>query len=135
MTSSDNDSSGEISTRGEYNMSASGVVGTQRISSMLEYPIEMSAYLTLPYCAFDAAGIPYHVNSYSYHPTTITHYALAYWNLYLATHEEHYLNIFLKQAGWLVEHEVVIDEETSGWPHSFSHPDVSTKGSWLSALT
>ena len=119
----------------EYSTSASSVVDTRGISNLPGYPIDMSVYLTLPYCIIDAAGIPYHVNSYGYHPTTITHYALAHWNLYLATHEERHLNIFLKQAGWLVEKEVVIDEGTSGWPLSFSHPDVPTKGSWLSALS
>ncbi len=75
------------------------------------------------------------MNAYGYHPTTITHYALAHWNLYLTTLEESHLHTFLKQAQWLVEHEVIIDEGMSGWPLSFSHPDVPTNGSWLSALT
>jgi glycosyltransferase involved in cell wall biosynthesis len=121
--------------RVENNTSASGVVDTKGISSLPGYPIEMSVYLNLPHCAFNGAGIPFQVGSYGYNPTTIIYYALAHWNLYLATNNEDSLNIFLKQARWLVEHEVIIDEDASGWPLSFTHPDVATNGYWLSALT
>jgi len=117
------------------NSPANGVVDTKGIAHLSEYPIDMSMYLTLPNCTFDAAGIPYYANAYGYHPTTIARYALAHWNLYLTTLEEYHLHTFLKQAKWLVEHEVIIDEGISGWPLSFSHPDVPTNGSWLSALT
>src|SRR5581483_3631022 len=119
----------------ECNSPANGVVDTEGNANLPVYPIAMSMYLTLPYCTFDAAGIPYYVNAYGYHPTTIARYALAHWNLYLTTREESHLHTFLQQARWLVAHEVIIDEGISGWPLSFPHPDVSTNGSWLSALT
>src|ERR1700692_4708714 len=95
-----NDRSGEISVSAECDMSASSihVVDTKGISNLPGYPIDMSVYLTLPYCVFDAVGIPHYVDSYGYHPTTITHYALAHWNQYLATREECRLDTFLKQA-------------------------------------
>lgn len=119
----------------ECNSPANGVVDKEGNANLPVYPIAMSMYLTLPYCAFDAAGIPYYVNAFGYHPTTIARYALAHWNLYLTTREESHLHTFLQQARWLVAHEVIIDEGMSGWPLSFPHPDVSTNGSWLSALT
>jgi glycosyltransferase involved in cell wall biosynthesis len=119
----------------ESKISVSSVVNTKGISHLPSYPLDMSSYLALPYYAFNEKGVPRHVTSYGYHPTTIAHYALAHWNQYLVTHEELHLNIFLMQAEWLVEHEVIIDEAASGWPSSLSHPDVSAKGSWLSALT
>lgn len=117
------------------NIPANGGVVKKSTSHLSEYPIDMSIYIDLPNCIFDTAGIPYYVNAYGYHTTTITNYALAHWNLYLSSLEESHLQTFLKQAKWLVEHEVIIDEGISGWPLSFSHPDVPTNGSWLSALT
>jgi glycosyltransferase involved in cell wall biosynthesis len=100
------------------------------------YPVDISLFLPSPNTVFDAAGIPYYGNPARYNPTVIAQYALAHWNRYLATNNEHHRNIFLTHANWLVEHEVIIDAsfQMSGWPVAFPHPDVHTEGSWLSAL-
>lgn len=99
------------------------------------YPIDMSSYLTLPHCAFDAVGIPYHRNSPVDHPNIIAHYALALWNQYLAPRDEYHSKAFLVQANWLVIHETRIGIDAGGWPITLSLPDVNTEGPWLSALT
>jgi glycosyltransferase involved in cell wall biosynthesis len=99
------------------------------------YPIDMSPFLRLPNCTFDAQGVPVHERPIGYHPTTIAQYGLAHWNQYLATKEDHHRNVFLKQVHWLVEHEVRILDDAGGWPMSFPQPDVQTRGPWLSALT
>jgi glycosyltransferase involved in cell wall biosynthesis len=98
------------------------------------YPIDMSSLLALPSGTLDAAGVPCDGSPAAYHPTTIAQYALAHWNRYLATNDENHRSVFLTQAFWLVEHEVRISEVASGWPISLPHPDVHTRGSWLSAL-
>ena len=97
------------------------------------YPVDMSAFLVLPQCAFDAAAVPYQVKPAGYHPTTIAQYALAHWNQYLTTAHAKHRGAFLAQANWLVEHEVHIGNSASGWPISFPHPEFSTRSSWLSA--
>lgn len=52
----------------------------------------------------------------------------------LTTDDDRWRDAFLCQACWLVEHEVHITGDCSGWPVSTSHPDMPTRGSWLSAL-
>jgi glycosyltransferase involved in cell wall biosynthesis len=116
----------------ENNMQGAGVESAFALSS---FPVDMSSFLVLPHCTFDAAGVPSQVNPAGYHPTTIAHYALAHWNQYLATDTGSHRTTFLAQASWLVEHEMRIGEDAGGWPISFPHPDVPTRGPWLSALT
>jgi glycosyltransferase involved in cell wall biosynthesis len=99
------------------------------------YTVDMSSFLVLPHCTFDAAGVPYAVSPAGYHPTTVAQHALAHWNQYLATNDGKHRSAFLTQANWLVAQEVRIGEDAGGWPISFPHPSVGTKGSWLSALT
>ena len=94
------------------------------------YPVDMS-FVTLD-CGIDAARISYQPES-TYHPTHIAQYALAHWNLYPLTHNEQHEKTFIAQANWLVEHERRIGEDASGWPLSYAHPEVHTKGPWLSA--
>jgi glycosyltransferase involved in cell wall biosynthesis len=110
------------------------LVGTEHLPAFLPYPIDMSAFLTLPHCSFDTAGVPYDENEAAYHPTTIAQYALAHWNQYLATNDEKHREAFLAQETWLFEHTTPIGEGAAGWPISSPHPDFQTRGPWLSAL-
>jgi glycosyltransferase involved in cell wall biosynthesis len=110
----------------EFDMNAS------RLSS---YPMNMSLLLPLSQISLDATGIPHIANQTAYDPTIIAQYALAHWNLYLATNDDHYCKVFLTQANWLIEHESHIGDDAGGWPISFPHHDIPTKGTWLSALT
>src|SRR5713226_918587 len=105
----------------------------EEVAALPLYPINMSSFLALPSCALDEKGIPYHPSPVGYHPTTIVHFALAQWNQYLTTFEEQHRLGFLSQANWLVEQEVSIGDDASGWPISFPHTDMHSKGSWLSA--
>jgi glycosyltransferase involved in cell wall biosynthesis len=104
-------------------------------SRFSSYPIDMSSFLTLPHCKFDAQGIPYRLDLEVYDPTIIAQHALANWNQYLATNDEVHQRAFLAQAYWLVTHERRIGADAGGWPISFAHPDIFTEGPWLSALT
>src|SRR5713226_8001420 len=110
------------------------LVDMEHASELLPYPIDMSVFLNLPHCTFDATGVPSHGSPTGYQPTTVAQYALAHWNQYLASNDEHHRQVFLAQAHWLVEHEVSIGEDAAGWPISFPHPDFHTGGLWLSAL-
>src|SRR5215469_745012 len=105
------------------------------IFDLPSYPIDMSFFLTLPHWNFDAAGIPYRGNPVVHDPTTITRYALAHWNQYLATNNTYHQEIFLAQAYWLATHETTIGVDAAGWPISLPHPDFQIEGLWLSALT
>ncbi len=97
------------------------------------YPVDMSSFLRLGKDSFEA-GVPYEVNGGGYDAMTITRYALACWNEYVATDSEYYRGAFLWQVRWLVEHEVRIGEDGGGWPIAFPHAYIHTSGSWLSAL-
>src|SRR5260221_7101814 len=99
------------------------------------YPIDMPSFLPLSQISSDANGIPQTSNQTACDPTTIAQYALARWNLYLATNDDHHCKVFLTQAYWLIEHESHIGDDAGGWPISSPHPDIPTKGRWLSALT
>jgi hypothetical protein len=98
------------------------------------YPIDMSHFLHLNYDSINEVGVPYQLNPAGYHPTLIVQYALAHWNQYCVTKDEHHLNVFLAQLRWLVEHEIHIGT-WGGWPIPFPHLDAQTNSSWLSALT
>src|SRR5258706_180426 len=119
-------------SKAENNMQGADVEGAFALSS---FPVDMSSFLVLPHCTFDAAGVPYQVNPAGYHPATIAHHALAHWNRYLATGAGTHREALLAQANWLVEHQVRIGEAAGGWPTSLPHPDVPTRGPWLSAST
>ncbi len=108
-------------------------INREHVVDLSSYPIDMSSFLTLPDSTLDAAGVPYRVNPAGYDPALIAHYALAHWNMYLATNDEQHRNMFLSQAYWLIEHEERIGKAAGGWPISFHHPDFHPRGSWLSA--
>lgn len=103
-------------------------------SELLSYPVNMSQFFSMPF-TLDATGIPQYGNPTGYHPTNIAQFALINWNRYLGTNDECYREAFLKQAFWLVEHKSNMSDDAAGWPISFPHPDIPTKGPWLSALT
>ncbi len=107
--------------------------GVECAFKLSPYPIDISP--TRSKITLDAVGIPYSGNPIRYHPTIIAQHALVHWNHYLATHEEYHREAFLKQAYWLVVHEIGIGDDAGGWPISLPYPDVYTKDSWLSALT
>src|SRR6266853_1158622 len=79
------------------------------------YPIDLSSNLELQECIFNAEGVPYE-GLKGYSPTTVIQFALAHWNHYLATKEEKHCHIFLVQARWLIENEVLIGDAAGGWP-------------------
>ena len=110
-----------------------GAAGREQIVDLSSYPVDMSSFLMLSQSTLDPAGVPYQVSPAGYDPRLIAHYALAHWNQYLATNNEEHCNVFLTQAYWLVEHAEHIDEDASGWPISFHHPDVLARGPCLSA--
>src|SRR5437588_964171 len=101
---------------------------------MPAYPMDMSVFLALTDCTFETEDEPCQGSPKVYDVSTIAQYALAYWNRYLISREEHDRSVFLAQAKWLVKHEVRIDDDAGGWPISMVHPDVGSGGSWLSAL-
>jgi glycosyltransferase involved in cell wall biosynthesis len=111
------------------------LVDAEQSVELLAYPIDMSSFLRLPSCTFDAAGVPCHGSSSAYPPTTIAQYALAHWNQYLATNDEHHRRVFLVQAYWFVEHVIKIGEDAGGWPIVLPRLDVPMGNSALSALT
>lgn len=103
-------------------------------SELLSYPVDIAQFFATPF-TLDAIGIPKYGNPPGYHPTSIAQFALIHWNQYFGTNDECHREAFLKQAFWLVEHKSNISDDAVGWPISFPHPDIPTKGPWLSALT
>src|SRR6267154_1559697 len=87
----------------------------EQVFAISAYPVDLSAFLMISEDMLDANGRdksgPYHV----------AFYALTHWNQYLADHEEEHRHSFLRQADWFVEHEIHIDDYSSGWPISFPH--------------
>jgi heparosan-N-sulfate-glucuronate 5-epimerase len=110
-------------------------------SGCSSYPIDMEPLLSLPYGILDESGVPYNMpnGTYrypaAYHPTTISQYALAHWNAYLATHDQKHREAFMVQARWLVIHESHLADDMGGWPIPFPCLDYHAPGPWLSALT
>jgi len=103
------------------------------------YPLDMRFLLTLPLGTLDEVGVPYNAPTgkypSAYHPTTIAQYALAHWNIYLATGNEKHKQAFLIQANWLVANESRFADDRGGWPIPFALPEYFTSEPWLSAMT
>src|SRR5581483_10217068 len=72
--------------------------------------------LTLAHHSLDASGVPYRGKIAIYDPIIITQYALAHWNLALKGDNPVAQQLFLKQAEWLVKHEIRIKDDAGGWP-------------------
>jgi glycosyltransferase involved in cell wall biosynthesis len=93
-----------------------GVQEVQTASNVFSvYPLDMSFALTLPCDVLGADGIPYRKNL-GPHPQTITQYALAQWNVFLATAQDEQREAFLAQAYWLLKHAQMIEGGAAGWP-------------------
>ncbi len=105
-----------------------------RSSNLSPYPVDMSSFLALENSTLDTTGGLHPAYPIVHSPITIAQYTLAHWNQYLATGYEQYRKAFLTQANWLVEHQIKIAEDASGWPISSPSPVFYTKGSWLSAV-
>lgn len=107
--------------------------------NLLPYPINMSPLLSLPHGTLDQKGIPFNAQTgiypAVYHPTTISQYALAQWNIYLTTNNEACKEAFLLQADWIVAHEQRAGDNVGRWPIPFPAYVYNTPDSWLSALT
>jgi heparosan-N-sulfate-glucuronate 5-epimerase len=108
-------------------------------SELSPYPIDMWPLLALPFGILDETGVLYS-NRYKgyppvYHPTAIAQYALARWNVYLATGDEQDRQAFMTQAYWLVSHESRFANGAGGWLLPYASFDYNTPVSWLSALT
>jgi hypothetical protein len=108
-------------------------------TELAPYPIDMWPLLALPSGTLDETGVLYCNRSKrfppAYHPTPIAQYALARWNVYLATGDEKDRQAFMTQAYWLAAHESRFAGDTGGWPIPFASPDYHTPESYLSALT
>lgn len=112
---------------------------TKQGDELPPYPLNMYYLLALPHGVLDENGVPYNspIGEYpaTYQSTTIAQYGLAQWNSYLETASEQHQQAFLTQANWLVEHEVQLDGDTSGWPIPYPSSNYHAPGPWLSALT
>ncbi len=117
----------------KYNAAEGGVakISVKSRKDLFYYPIDMSAYLSYNSGVMETS---YRISYEDCQPLKIICHALAHWNLYLADHKQSDFHAFLKYAEWLVEHEVIIDKEVSGWPILLFHPHSGAKSSCLSAL-
>src|SRR5690349_6066004 len=95
-------------------------------SELLSYPVALSQFLSLTLESCNE-------NPSTYGASAVAQYALINWNHYLGSNEKGYREAFLKQALWLVENEVIIDECTGGWPVSFRLSSL-TQGIAISVL-
>ncbi len=105
--------------------------GARVETRLTRYPVNMSEFLMLHKYAKDEQGIPFLEYNAEYRPATITQYALAHWNAYIATRDESHCLTFLAQVRWLIEHVVYVDEAVCGWPSTF----VYSQNCWFSATT
>ncbi len=109
------------------------------VCELISYPLDMWPLLALPHGTLDEVGVPCNLATKKhpaiYHPTTIAQYALAQWNVYLATGDEKHRQAFMLQAEWLVAHESRFADNAGGWPIPFSVPEFYAQEPWLSALT
>lgn len=109
-------------------------VDWDRTIALLAFPVDISSFLSrspIP-PATACASQPGQLENPS--PSEIALSALAHWNQYLETRDDHCREVFLTHARWFVEQEVRIGETSGGWPTSQPHTLVPTQGSWLSAL-
>jgi heparosan-N-sulfate-glucuronate 5-epimerase len=108
-------------------------------SGLVPYVIDMAPLLDLPFGELDEGGVLCNRATAGYpagyHPTSIAQYALARWNLYLATGDEKHKEAFLAQARWLVENEKPLGNAAGGWPIPFASRAYNAPSMWLSALT
>ncbi len=108
-------------------------------SAFPSYMVDMRSLLALPFGPLDEDGVPLYNPQMGYlaeyHPTVIAQYALAHWNVYIATEDQEHLQAFMIQANWLVAHESRLSDDSGGWPMPFPLPRYNALNPWLSALT
>jgi len=107
----------------------------EHTSELLPYPIDMSPFLSMSRDTLNITDKILLERPAEYPPTTFASHALVHWNSYLSNREKYHTAVFLAHARWLVEHQVGIGEGSGGWPIVLPHPDVPTRGPWLSAMT
>src|SRR5947209_13718752 len=97
--------------------------------SLSPYPVDMSPFLLLSPSAYDTTDTQFQVHSGTVTPTPtpLVQYALAHWNQYLISQDEHNRDTFLLQAHWLVAHAVRMSGDASGWPVSLAQANVPTQ--------
>src|SRR5690348_5415712 len=78
------------------------------------YPVDMSSMLANKPFTLDTSGVPYMQASRQHDPVIITSYALEQWNRYCSTRSDEYVQNFLTQAYWLVEHVTPIGDDAAG---------------------
>lgn len=72
-------------------------------------------------------------NTTSQHPASVAQHALAYWNTYLTHGEHEYSDAFLRQANWLLDHELSLPNGIGGWPVPLAERDYYATGPFLAA--
>src|SRR5689334_1330082 len=111
-------------------------VDEQTIFCLLPYPVDMSPFLLAPPRGNDTLDTPFHASGGAviHDPTKLVQYALAHWNQYLISRSEHYRDVFLLEARWLIAHTVRIGEDALGWPVYPAQPELPTQHPALSAV-
>lgn len=89
---------------------------------------------------FDANGVPmldYHGKvGMQYNPIAIAQYALGHYNLYKRTGDRKHLDIFIKEADWLVNNLVPNEKGVYVWYHHFDWEyREGLKAPWYSGLS
>ncbi|MCK5118480.1 MAG: hypothetical protein KAQ78_02795, partial [Candidatus Latescibacteria bacterium] len=72
-----------------------------------------------------------------YNPVTISQYALSNYNAYLETGEDSYKDELIKQADWLLEHQVITEKGFSVWYYNFDWDPkrYDCKAPWISSMS
>jgi glycosyltransferase involved in cell wall biosynthesis len=101
----------------------------------LPYPVDMTSLIHLEHISLDAQGVA--LSSQAglsvYDPATIVRAALAYWNQFCATQQEHYRQHFLSQARWLADQQQRVGKVAGGWSVSRLAAAAEKDGASLSA--
>src|SRR5690348_5114554 len=117
----------------QINKTSSKVFLTEKNKALLPaYPVDMSSGTIQRQFIVDHVDISFHTRARRYQPIVVAQDALVKWNQYLINKNQDHLDAFLKQAYWLVEHEVRIVDGAGGWP-MYARPNKYVKGPWLSA--
>ncbi len=111
-------------------------VDRQTTFSLPAYPVDMSPFLLLSPSGNDTLDTQFQTRGGTVirNPTTLVQYALAHWNQYLISGNQHHRDIFLLQAHWLVAYVVCIGEDACGWPVPLAQPEIPTRHLALSAV-
>jgi glycosyltransferase involved in cell wall biosynthesis len=100
--------------------------------SLSPYPVDLSPFLLIPSHGYDTQ-LHVHGGTIIHDPTILVQYALAHWNQYLISSNEHHRDTFLLQAHRLAVHAVRIGDDAVGWPVSLVQSKMSAQRLALSA--